>query len=390
MNIKDVDLTNIKTPCYVFDEEKIISNMKILKDIMDKTSCKILLAQKAFSSYSMYNLMSKYLVGTTASSLHEAKLGKEEFEGEVHIFAPAFREDEIEEILLTVDHIVFNSVSQWNKYRNYVKEFKQKNNKKISCGLRINPEYSTGEHAMYDPCAKGSRLGITVSKLDKAVEEDGNFLAGIEGLHFHTLCEQNSDDLESTLEVVINKFGKYLKDMKWLNFGGGHHITRKDYDIDRLIRCINKVKSLYGIEVYLEPGEACVLNAGYLLSRVLDVNEGDITNLIMDTSAACHMADVLEVPYTPYIIDSGKPGEKKYTYTLGGPTCLSGDVIGTYSFDNEVKEQDMLIFTDMALYTVVKNNTFNGLCLPDIDILQTDGKIKVIKSFGYNDFKSRL
>lgn len=390
MKINEVDLSNIKTPCYVIDEEKIISNMKVLKDIMDRTSCKILLAQKAFSTYSLYGTMSKYLAGTTASSLHEALLGKAEFEGEVHIFAPAFREDEIEEILNTVDHIVFNSASQWNKYRGVVKAYKDKSGRHISCGIRVNPQHSTGEHAMYDPCATGSRLGMTIASLERAIADDSTFLDGIDGFHFHTLCEQNSDDLESTLDVVLEKFGKYLKGMKWLNFGGGHHITRDDYDIERLVRCIEKAKDTLNVQIYIEPGEACVLNAGYLLSRVLDVNNDEITNIIMDTSAACHMPDVLEVPYTPYIIGSGKIGEKKYDYTLGGPTCLSGDIIGSYSFDYELKESDMLIFTDMALYTMVKNNTFNGLCLPDIDILKSDGTIEVIKSFGYNDFKSRL
>lgn len=381
--------SNLKTPAYVVYEDLIENNMKVLYDIRNKTGCKILLAQKAFSTYHVYSMMSKYLCGTTASSLHEAMLGKEHFKGEVHIFSPAYRENEFDEILNTVDHIVFNSINQWNKYKKKVFSFTKITGKNISCGLRINPEFSTGEHSIYDPCCVGSRLGCTLTNLEAALSIDENVLDGIEGLHFHTLCEQNSDDLSKTLDVVLSKFGQYLDKMKWLNFGGGHHITRNDYDIPLLIECIKKVMNK-NLMVYLEPGEACVLNCGFLATRVMDIVPGTINAAIVDTSAACHMPDVIEMPYRPNIIGAGIENEYMHNYILGGPTCLAGDIIGTYSFKEPLKEKDMLIFTDMALYSMVKNNTFNGINLPDIAIVNKANEIKVIKSFGYEDFKNRL
>lgn len=389
MTFRDMDLEKMKTPCYVVDERLLKENMELLKSVMDRTGCKILLAQKGFSMYAEYPFMSRYLKGTTASSLHEAILGYEEFPGEVHIFNPAYREDDMEGILKIADHIVFNSFCQWYKYKDMVHEAEKKRNIHISCGLRINPEHSTGEHAIYDPCGEGSRLGITISNFQKALS-DGMTLDGIDGLHFHTLCEQNSDDLESTVEAVIQKFGKYIEGMKWINFGGGHHITRADYDVDRLIRIIQDVQNKYNVTVYLEPGEATVLNTGFLISTVMETFENTMKVAILDTSAACHMPDVIEMPYRPFIIESGKAGEKKYTYRLGGPTCLAGDIIGDYSFDNELKAGDKLIFTDMSHYSMVKNNTFNGINLPDICVYRENEGFKVIKSFGYDDFKSRL
>ncbi|HWT26381.1 MAG TPA: carboxynorspermidine decarboxylase [Mobilitalea sp.] len=374
------NINEVPTPCYVMEEQLLRKNCETIKSVTDRTGCEILLAQKAFSMYSTYPLLGKYLSGTTASSLFEAKLGYQEMGKEVHIFTPAYREDEMDEIMSMCDHIVFNSIKQWEKYKGKIASY----HKKISCGLRINPEYSEIETDLYNPCFINSRFGITVDKLSKAD------LSGIEGLHFHTMCEQNSDVLERTLKIVEEKFGHLMKQMKWINFGGGHHITRDDYDIETLVRCINHIKEEYQVQVYLEPGEAVALNAGYLVSSVLELNENGMQLAIMDTSAACHMPDVLEMPYRPNIIGSGKPEEYPYTYRLGGPTCLAGDVIGDYSFPEPLKKGDRLVFCDMAIYSMVKNNTFNGINLPSI-LLNTESEgLKVIKKFGYEDFKSRL
>lgn len=374
------DIHSVPTPCYVVEEQLLRKNCEILKSVMDRTGCEILLAQKAFSMYSTYPLIGSYLSGTTASSLFEAKLGHEEMGKEVHIFAPAFKEDEFDEILSLSDHIVFNSISQWEKYKHKIFN----SPKKVSCGLRVNPEYSEIETDMYNPCFIGSRFGITASQLE------GVDLTGIEGLHFHTMCEQNSDVLERTLDVVEEKFGSLMIGMKWINFGGGHHITREDYDLEILVRCLNRIQDKYQVKVYLEPGEAVALNAGYLVSTVEELGENGILLAIMDTSAACHMPDVLEMPYRPNIIGAGTPNQYPYTYRLGGPTCLSGDVIGDYSFEKPLQVGDRLIFCDMAIYSMVKNNTFNGVGLPTI-LLNTEKEgLKVIKKFGYEDFKGRL
>jgi len=376
----DIDISKLPTPCYITDEKLLIKNLEVLKSVKDRTDCKVLLAQKAFSMYSTYPLIAEYLDGVTSSGLFEAKLGFEEMGKEVHTFAPAFREDEIEEIISYSDHIVFNSFSQWKKFREKVKS----SDRHIECGIRINPEYSEIETDIYNPCFENSRLGVTLDNFEE------NELDGIEGLHFHTMCEQNSDTLERTIKKVEEKFGKYLHKMKWLNFGGGHHITRKDYDLDRLVNCINHIKETYNIQVYIEPGEAVALNAGFLVTEVLDVIKNGMDIAIVDTSAACHMPDVLEMPYRPNIIGSGLPLEKKYTYRLGAPTCLAGDIIGDYSFDEKLKPGDRLVFCDMAIYSMVKNNTFNGINLPSILLLTEQNEIKLIKKFGYEDFKSRL
>ncbi|NLJ87847.1 MAG: carboxynorspermidine decarboxylase [Epulopiscium sp.] len=377
----NIDISKLPTPIYIVDERLIEKNLKILKEVMDKTGCKILLAQKAFSMFSLYPLIGQYLSGTTASSLFEAKLGYEEMkEKEVHIYAPAYREDEFDEIISICDHIVFNSFSQWNKYKNKIKA----SAKKIECGLRINPEYSEIETDIYNPCFTGSRLGITLENFQ------GNDLEGIDGLHFHTMCEQNSDVLKRTIEVVDKKFGKYIKKMKWINFGGGHHITRPDYNIDTLIECIMYIKNKYNVEVYLEPGEAIALNAGYLATRVLDFVKNNIDIAILDTSAACHMPDVIEMPYRPKVIGAREAGQYPYTYRFGGLTCLAGDIIGDYSFSKALQIGDILIFTDMAIYTMVKNNTFNGVNLPTIASYNEKDGLKIIKKFGYKDFKERL
>ena len=373
-----MEMKQVATPAYIIDEGKLENNLTILKNVIDRTGCKILLAQKCFSMFRVYPLIGQYISGCTASGLFEARLGYEEMKKENHVFSPAYKDGEFNEIVGYCDHIIFNSIAQLQKFRGRCKG--------KSIGLRINPECSTqGEHAIYDPCAPGSRLGVTVDKLSEDV------LEGVDGLHFHTLCEQNSDDLETTLNAVEEKFGKYLYGMKWLNMGGGHHITRTDYDVDRLVRLINHIKEKYDVQVYLEPGEAVALNAGYLKTTVLDIVENHgVTTLILDASAACHMPDVLEMPYRPPLKDSGEPGEKAYTYRLSSYTCLAGDIIGDYSFDRELKLGDTLYFEDMAIYSMVKNNTFNGIGLPDIVLRKKEGECELVKRFGYEDFKSRL
>lgn len=371
--------TAVKTPYFLVDEERLVKNLELLKEIQEETGCRILLAQKAFSGFFAYPLMRRYLAGTTASGLCEARLGKEEFGGETHVFSPAYREDEFEELLSYADHFVFNSPAQLRRYGEKAKQAGK------SVGLRVNPECSTQEgHAIYDPCAPGSRLGTVKEQFDEEL------LPLLDGLHFHTLCEQNSDDLETTAQAFEEKFGRYLGQMKWVNFGGGHHITREDYDVERLKRVIRHFREQYDVEVYLEPGEAVVLNAGFLVSSVLETMKNGMDIAILDTSAACHMPDVLEMPYRPPVLSSGMPGEKEYTYRLAGPTCLAGDVIGDYSFDHPLEEGEQVVFGDMALYTMVKTNTFNGMLLPSIVWKNRDGEEILIKEFGYEDFKGRL
>ena len=370
-------LQELPTPCYVLDLARLTANLELLRQVQADTGCRILLAQKAFSMYAVYPLIGRYLAGTTASGLYEARLGAEEMGGEVHVYAPAYREQDFDELARLCDHITFNSVSQLQKYRSRCGT--------ASIGLRINPACSTQEHAIYDPCAPGSRLGVTRENFPPALP------AGVEGLHFHTLCEQNADALAVTLQAVEAQFGEYLHRVKWLNMGGGHHITRPDYDLALLERCIRHVQDTYQVQVYLEPGEAVALNAGFLVTEVLDtVKNGGITTLILDASAACHMPDVLEMPYRPPLAGSGQPGEKAYTYRLSSYTCLAGDIIGDYSFDAPVRPGGRLYFEDMAIYSMVKNNTFNGIPLPAIALMEPDGECRILKTFGYADFKGRL
>lgn len=370
---------DFRTPYFYVDEKKLIENLQILKEVAEKSGCRILLAQKAFSMFVCYPLMREYLAGTTASGLYEARLGKEEFGKETHVFSPAYRRDEFEELLNYADHICFNSPAQLRLFGARAKAAGK------SVGLRVNPQCSTQEgHAIYDPCAPGSRLGTRADQMEEEL------LPLLDGLHFHTLCEQNSDDLETTAKAFEEKFGKYLKGMKWLNLGGGHHITRSDYDRERLIGIVRYFRETYGVEVYLEPGEAVVLNAGFLVSRVEEIVSNDMEIAILDASAACHMPDVLEMPYRPPVKGSGAPGEMAFTYRFGGPTCLAGDVMGDYSFAEPLKIGDQVVFEDMALYTMVKTNTFNGMRLPDIRILHEDGSWELVKEFGYKDFRDRL
>lgn len=376
----------IKTPCYVLDETALIKNAELMGKIAEKTGCKMLLAQKAFSNYDCYHFLEPYLAGTEASGLYEARLGAQEMPGkEVHVFCAGYREDEFEELLCFADHIVFNSPSQLLRFGKRAKQAGK------SVGLRINPECSTQEgHEIYDPCAPGSRMGTTRAQWEAAVKMHPDLTGLLDGIHFHTLCEQDSSDLETTLAAVKVKFGDLISQVKWLNLGGGHHITREDYDVEALAEMVKRLKETYGVEVYLEPGEAVVLQAGFLVSEVLEVVHNGMDIAILDTSAACHMPDVLEMPYRPPVKDSGLPGEKACTVRLAGPTCLAGDVIGDYSFDTPLKPGDQVVLEDMALYTMVKTNTFNGMPLPDIVWEGIDGKRKLVKKFGYEDFKNRL
>ena len=380
----NIDISKLPSPCYVVDEELLSKNLEVLQLVQRRTGCSILLAQKAFSMFSAYPLIAGYLEGVTSSSLFEARLGFEEMKKEVHIYAPAYLDYEFGEIMEYCDHIVFNSFGQWIKYRDKVKNFNNGTARKIECGIRINPEYSEIETDIYNPCYTNSRLGVTI---DNFRPEE---LEGIDGLHFHTMCEQNSDTLERTIRVVDEKFGKYLRGMKWVNFGGGHHITRKDYDIEKLIQSITYIRDKYDLKVYLEPGEAVALNTGYLVATVLDVVKNNMEIAILDASAACHMPDVIEMPYRPQIIGAGQPGELAFTYRLGGNTCLAGDIIGDYSFKEPLKPGDRLVFCDMAHYTMVKNNTFNGLNLPAIALYSGKEGIRIVRRFGYDDFKGRL
>lgn len=368
----------LPSPCYVVDEDALRRNLEILRGVRERTGCKILLAQKAFSMFAVYPMIGEYLDGTAASGLYEARLGYEEMPGrEVHVFRPAYTEDELESLLKICGHIIFNSLGQWERYGEKARAAG------ISCGLRVNPLYAEVEHEIYNPCARGSRLGVTPGQLHELPR-------GIEGLHFHTLCEQGADTLDRTLEHVERHFGKYLSQVKWLNMGGGHHITRPGYDIPLLERCIKRMRDRYGVQVYLEPGEAVALNAGYLTARVLDVVENGMRIAVLDASAACHMPDVLEMPYRPAILGAGEPEEKPYTYRLAGPTCLAGDVIGDYSFDHPLEAGEMLVFCDMAIYSFCKNNTFNGVPLPALALWSDRAGARVVKSFGYADFKGRL
>ena len=386
-NLSEKTLNALPTPCYLLDEAQLRRNGEILLGVQKRTGCKILLAQKAFSNFDVYPVLAPYLAGTEASGLYESRLGREELpDKENHVFCAAYRDDEFAELLQYADHIVFNSPRQLAKFGPAAKAAGK------SIGLRINPECSTQEgHAIYDPCAPGSRLGTTRAQWDAAVQADPALPALLDGLHFHTLCEQDSDALAKTLEAVEQKFGNLLPGMKWLNFGGGHHITRPGYGLAALERCITRMQQTYGVQVYLEPGEAWALNAGYLVTTVLDtLRNGEVDLAILDMSAACHTPDVIEMPYCPPLLNAGEAGEKACAVRLGGPTCLAGDVIGDYSFDEPLTEGERLVFGDMAIYTTCKNNTFNGMPLPPIWLLQADGSCRELVRFGYADFKMRL
>lgn len=398
------DETPVPSPCFVLDEARLAANAAILDEVQRRTGAKILLALKGYAAWATFPLLSRTgtgpLWGVCASSADEARLGREEFGGEVHAFAAAWTEAEIAELLDLADHIVFNSPAQWRQFRPVIeaRNRARRAENPIECGLRLNPEHSEGAVPMYDPCAPGSRLGVRLREFERFASAGGcpaqtppPGLKGLSGLHFHTLCEQGADALDRTLKAFEMKFGRYLKGLKWMNFGGGHHITKEGYDIDLLCKCIERVRDRYGVQVYLEPGEAVALNAGVLVSTVLDVVRADMPVAILDTSAATHMPDVLEMPYRPMVIGSGEAGEKKWSCRLAGKSCLAGDVIGEYSFDAPLKAGDRLVFTDMAIYSMVKTTTFNGLRLPSIVRWnpETD-ETRLVREFGYEDFKMRL
>jgi len=376
--LTDLDLTNFpESPSYIIDEEALERNMRILKSVKDATDCKILLALKGFANYKAFPLMRKYLDGCCASSLWEARLAREEFDKEVHSYAPAYAPEEFAEIANLSDHIVFNSPQQIEKYKDQIagKEY----------GLRINPEHSETEVELYNPCSNLSRLG------SKASDLEGVNLAGLSGLHLHTLCQKGADALERTVMVFEQKFGYLLKDLKWLNLGGGHHISQVDYDLDLLIKIIKHFKTKYDLQIYLEPGEAAAINTGSLLCSVLEVfKSGGENHLILDISATCHMPDVLEMPYRPDIRGAAEAGEKKYTYRLGGTSCLAGDTIGEYSFDRELKAGDRLLFDDMSHYTMVKTTFFNGIKHPSIYLHNKEKENVLLRKFSYEDYRAKL
>jgi carboxynorspermidine decarboxylase len=373
--------SKLPTPCYVVDTGRLRQNLETIRKIQDRTDAKIILALKGFAMFSTFPIVSEYLCGTTASSVNEARLGREEFGGEVHAYAPAYNDLDIEELAPLVQHITFNSFSQFHRFQQRLLDL----NPNVSVGLRINPEYSEVATPLYDPCRPCSRLGMTLAHFE------GQDLEGVEGLHFHTMCEQNSDTLERVVEAVERQFGPFLDRMKWINFGGGHHITRGDYDVERLCRIIEAFSDRHAVQVYLEPGEAIALNAGYLVSSVLDVFENGMPLAILDASATAHMPDVLEMPYRPVIQGAGDPGSKPHTIRLGGMTCLAGDEIGDYAFDHPLKVGDRLVFEDMAHYTMVKNTTFNGVRLPSIATYDPETeKTEVVRQFGYEDYRDRL
>lgn len=371
----------LRTPYYAVDLALLERNLTVLAQVQRRADCTILLALKGYAMWSTFPLVRQYLDGVSASSLHEAQLGRETFGKQVHVYAPAYRDDEFDALLDCADHLVFNSFGQWRRFR----ERGRAHRPEVSFGLRVNPEHSEVKTRIYDPCAPGSRLGILRECFDDTA------LDGISGLHFHTLCELNADALERTLPAFEERFGAFIGRMQWINFGGGHHITRKDYDLDLLCRLITEFKARHKVTVYLEPGEAIALNTGFLVASVLDIVHNDMDIAILDTSAAAHMPDVLEMPYRPVIEGAGLPGEKPHTYRLGGMTCLAGDVIGDYSFPRPLQVGDQLLFHDMAHYSMVKNTTFNGVRLPDIVLYdsRTD-EVKVVRTFGYEDYKGRL
>jgi carboxynorspermidine decarboxylase len=370
----------IPSPCYIVSESAIDTNLKILDSVQKRTGAKILLALKGFAMFSLFPLIRTVLHGIAASSIDEARLGYEEFQKEVHTCAPAYPDADFEGLLTYSNHITFNSFSQWDHFRPQV----LKHPKPVRCGIRVNPEHSEVKTPIYDPCGPCSRLGVTRDRFDPVN------LDGITGLHFHTLCELNADSLERTLEVFEKKFGNVLNRMEWVNFGGGHHITRSDYDVNRLCNIITDFKNRHRLTVYLEPGEAIALNTGVMVASVLDIVHNQMDIAILDTSAAAHMPDVLEMPYRPEIIGASKSGEHAHTYRLAGMTCLAGDVIGDYSFKEPLRIGDRLIFLDMAHYSMVKNNTFNGIRLPSIGIISTDGSFRLIRKFEYADYRNRL
>lgn len=379
------EVESVETPAYVVDRGLLKKNLEKLALVQRESGARILLALKGFSMFATFDLVREYLHGCCSSGLHEALLGHEEFRKELHVYAPAFKQAEMEAIIPISHHISFNSLTQWRKWKPLLDATRAAGKPAPSPGIRVNPEHSEVECSLYDPCSPSCRLGIRAETLE------GEDLSGLEGLHFHALCEQDSDVLERTLQAVEMRFPKLLEQVQWVNMGGGHHITRKDYDVERLVRVLRSFKERWGKEVYLEPGEAVALNTGYLIASVLDIVPTDIPTAILDTSATAHMPDTLEMPYRPHILGTDKPGVLPHTYRLGGMTCLAGDVINEYSFPEPLKIGQKLVFTDMAHYTMVKTSTFNGVPHPDIDLYDPEtGVLRVVRRFGYEDFKTKL
>lgn len=383
-NFSKLDLSRLPRLCYVVDEAAVRQNLEILDHVQRESGAKILAALKAFSMWSLGSLTAKYLSGTCSSGLHESRLAHDYYGGENHVFSAAYSEEDMQQILSMADTVVFNSFTQWNRFKPVAEAAKSKR-PHLRFGLRINPEHSEGTVPIYDPCALGSRLGIPLSQFE------GHDLSGISGLHFHTLCEQGFPPLKRTLEAVEEKFGKYLPQMEWVNFGGGHHITRPDYQVEELIATVRDFSKRYDVQVYLEPGEAIAIGTGVLVAEVLDLTWNEMNQAILNTSATCHMPDTLEMPYRADITGAGQPGEFQHTYRLGGLTCLAGDVIGDYSFPQPLRVGDKLVFEDMAHYTMVKTTTFNGTKLPAIVLWNSEtDHVRVVREFGYEDFRDRL
>jgi len=378
--MKNIQLTHLPSPCWLLEENKLEKNLLLIDHIRTQSGAKILLALKGYALWKSFDVCKPYLNGCCASGLHEAKLAHETFAKEVHTYAPAFKEEEIEEIAAISHHLVFNSPAQLKKFGDIAKT----TNPNLSLGLRVNPEYSESPKEIYNPCGVYSRLGTTLQNMDEDI------LSQCEGLHFHALCEQGTDALENVLKHFEEKFGKYISQMKWINFGGGHHITRKGYVVDKLISLIKTFKNKYTVEVYLEPGEAIGWETGTLITTVLDIVHNGIDIAILDSSAEAHMPDTIIMPYRAEVKGAGEANEKAHTYRLAGNTCLAGDIMGDYSFDTPLQIGDKVIFEDQMHYTMVKATTFNGIKLPSIAIEKTDGTVEILREFGYEDFKNRL
>jgi carboxynorspermidine decarboxylase len=372
------DIDRLPTPCYLLEEARLRANLAVMRRVREASGARILLALKGFAMWSSFPVVRESLVGCAASSLHEARLAHETFGGELHVYAPAYAEAEMPRLLDLADHLSFNSFVQWARFRD------QALGAGVSCGIRVNPEVNEVATPMYDPCAQGSRLGVTAAAFEQAS------LAGIEGLHFHVLCESGADGLERALAAFERRFGRWVPGMRWVNFGGGHLVTREGYDLERLVGLIRDFRRRYGVDVYLEPGGAVAWRAGFLVATVLDVVHNGLDIAILDASAANHMPDVLEMPYRPEVRGAGEPGDRAHTYRLAGNTCLAGDVIGDYSFDRPLKPGDRVVFEDMMHYTFVKTTTFNGVNLPSLAIRTTDGELKLVRRFGYEDYRGRL
>jgi carboxynorspermidine decarboxylase len=376
-----IDYGKVPSPCYVIDEERFRKNLSLIRHVSYESGAEIILAFKGFAMWGVFPIVKEYVSGAAASSADEARLCFDEICSPAHTYSPVFKDNDFESIIKYSSHITFNSLNQYRKYSNHL----QKHSKKISAGLRINPEFSEVSNGLYNPCSPGSRLGVTASDIGEILPE------GIEGFHFHVLFESDSYALEKVLEIVESKFGRHFSKIRWINMGGGHLITRKDYDVDHLIRILRKFREKTGLHLILEPGSAFAWETGELIATVEDIVENQgIKTAILDVSFTAHMPDCLEMPYKPKILGANDPVEGKPTYRIGGNSCLSGDVMGDWSFDKELHPGDRIVFLDMIHYTMVKTTTFNGVHHPSIGIWTMDNKFRLIREFGYEDYKNRL